>query len=336
MKTRYIREMNRQYYVLSLEGLPKEDYQLPMLLENSVTGLPEVHERDTDGVRELCYEVTSMQPLKEAYESEKLSVGEILSLFLYLSRVIEELDRFLLRGSSLMLDAESIFMRTDRSEILFCYNPCSSTKVSDGLNTLSRFILDHIDFSDRASLELSYALFQESMKESVSLQDFTRLALAAAESDRGSDENQEQEMNRSGEAQASEETDLPAGRPRAAGKREHRRKTKAEKKNTGWSGSTTDSDTVSKKGNKTEAEEWSLQDRESEEKEELPDDRKKENSFLSALFAGLLNSGMVVLGSRAVQTIPERFGIRAEAAGIIVIVAIILLSLAEWCIVCRT
>ena len=180
MKTRYIRDLNRHYYVLSLEELPAEDFQLPMLLENRIAGIPEHFEQTADGVRELCYEVTSMQPLKDYYESEKLSVDEILELFLYLNKVIGELDRFLLRGSSLMLDPESIFRRTDNREILFCYDPCSTTKVSDGLNCLSRFILDHIDYENREALELAYSLFQESMKESVSLQDFTRLALSAA------------------------------------------------------------------------------------------------------------------------------------------------------------
>ncbi|MBR3644248.1 MAG: hypothetical protein IKN57_12165, partial [Parasporobacterium sp.] len=189
METRYIRDIHFQYFAISIEELPEGDYQIPMLIENSPKGIPPVHEQTENGIRELVYDVTSMETLKSVYESEKMEVRDILDLFLHINRTAEELERYLLRGSCLMLDPENIFKRTGSRELYFCYDPCNSMKAADKLNQLARFILDHIDYGNRDTLELGYALFQESMKESVSLPDFTRLALGYMDRVEGEKEN---------------------------------------------------------------------------------------------------------------------------------------------------
>jgi len=103
---------------------------------------------------------------------------------LYMSHMAEEIDRYLLRGSGIVLDPEYVFLNMDRTEIGFCYDPCSGAGGADGLNCMARFILDHIDYDDRKCTSLAYSLFQESMKESVSIADFAKLALGYDMEDR--------------------------------------------------------------------------------------------------------------------------------------------------------
>ncbi len=173
----YIRESNSHYLVIPVTDLAKGDYQIPMLLQNRIPGLLPVHAQTIDGVSSLYYEVTLFRSLSDCFEAEKMNLGMILKLLLYMSHIAEEIDRYLLRGNGIVLDPAYIFVSTTQDEICFCYNPCCNRTISDNLNCIARFILDHIDYEDRTCTALAYSLFQESMKESVSVADFSRMAV---------------------------------------------------------------------------------------------------------------------------------------------------------------
>lgn len=177
MEATYIRESSEHYLAVSVNELPEGDYQMPMLLQNRIPGVLPVHMQLIDGVSALYYEVTSFRSLSSSFEAEKLNLDMILKILLSMSHVAEEIDRYLLRGNGIVLDPDFVFVSMDRSEISFCYNPCGNGTIAEGLNGMARFILDHIDYEDRKCTALAYGLFQESMKESVSVTDFAKMAL---------------------------------------------------------------------------------------------------------------------------------------------------------------
>lgn len=175
-KIRYVRDGNSYYLVISVTGVADNDYQLPMLLQNRIPGLLPVHMQMLDGVKELYYEITSYHTLADCYEARKMGLHDILTILLYISHVSEEIDRYLLRGSGLLLKPEYIFWDEQKPEASFCYDPEASVPVMEGLSQFTRFILDHIDYEDKNSVKLAYTMLQESLKENVSVRDFARLA----------------------------------------------------------------------------------------------------------------------------------------------------------------
>ncbi len=181
MEATYIRESSNHYLVLPVSDLSAGDYQMPMLLQNRIPGLLPVHRQTIDGMSALYYEVTSYRSLSDCFEAEKLDFDMIRKVVLHMSHAAEEIDRYLLRGSRIVLDPKYVFVSMDREEICFCYDPCSTQSSADSLNSMARFILDHIDYEDRKCTAFAYSLFQESMKESVSITDFTRMALGYEE-----------------------------------------------------------------------------------------------------------------------------------------------------------
>lgn len=175
-EVRYVRDGNSYYLVISMTGIADNDYQLPMLMQNRIPGLLPVHMQMLNGVKELYYEITSYHTLADYYEARKMGLHDILTILLYISHVSEEIDRYLLRGSGLLLKPEYIFWDEQKSEASFCYDPAASVPVGEGLSQFTRFILDHIDYEDKNSVKLAYTMLQESLKENVSVRDFARLA----------------------------------------------------------------------------------------------------------------------------------------------------------------
>lgn len=176
MITRTVDELNSHYLVMTAD-IPENDYQVPMLLANKIPGILPVSLQESDGVRELWFEITSLRPISEVFRARKITPEDMLRLFLSISDTAGEIDRFLLRNSGIVLDPDLVYQNEETSGIFFCYSPDPNLSSRESLGQLARFIVDHIDYDDRETTRLAYDLFQESMKDTVSLQDFTRLAL---------------------------------------------------------------------------------------------------------------------------------------------------------------
>lgn len=176
MEARYIRDGNSYFLAIEIQTVSERDYQLPMLLQNKIPGILSVHKQMLNGKEELYYEVTSYHTLSDCFEAKQMEMDDILRILLCISHVSEEIDRYLLRGSGLVMEPEYIFWDEQKQEGNFCYDPERMVSVSESLNGLARFILDHIDYEDNSSVKLAYTLFQESLKENTSIRDFAKLA----------------------------------------------------------------------------------------------------------------------------------------------------------------
>lgn len=177
MEATYVRDSNDHYLVLPIDELSEGEYQMPMLLQNHIPGLLPVHMQTIDGARALYYEVTSFRSLSSSFEAEKMDLNMIRKILMHMNHMAEEIDRYLLRGNGIIWNPEYIFINMDRTEICFCYDPCRVQTGAEGLNSIARFILDHIDYEDRECTSLAYSLFQESMKANVSIVDFAKMAI---------------------------------------------------------------------------------------------------------------------------------------------------------------
>ena len=177
MIAEYKREANKSYLMITVDSGRDSGYQIPMLLQNRIPGILPVHVQTVNGIRSLCYEVTSYEAFTKRYEAEQMTSEAVFQFLTAISSLLEEMDRYLLNGNCVVLDPEYIFYGTDEMGIGFCYSP-QEEAASDGLNRIARFILDHIDYEDKEIVEIAYSLFQESMKENSSIRDFIRTVIA--------------------------------------------------------------------------------------------------------------------------------------------------------------
>ena len=165
----YSRRLDYQYMMIETGGEARSDYRLSMLINNRINGFLPVHVQQMNGKSTLSYEITSLENLPEFFDARKITYDEMVSLLLQFCSAVSEAGRYLLDGEGILLEPQYIYVSKSLERIRFCYYPYQHMLLHQSVNVLCRFLIDHIDYDDRRSLELAYGLFQESLRENLSI-----------------------------------------------------------------------------------------------------------------------------------------------------------------------
>ncbi len=169
MEVSYSRRLDYQYMMIETGGEARSDYRLSMLVNNRINGFLPVHVQQMNGKSTLSYEITSLENLPEFFDARKITYDEMVSLLLQFCSAVSEAGRYLLDGEGILLEPQYIYVSKSLERIRFCYYPYQHMPLHQSVNVLCRFLIDHIDYDDRRSLELAYGLFQESLRENLSI-----------------------------------------------------------------------------------------------------------------------------------------------------------------------
>ena len=169
MEVSYSRRLDYQYMMIETGGEARSDYRLSMLINNRINGFLPVHVQQMNGKSTLSYEITSLENLPEFLDARKTTYDEMVSLLLQFCSAVSEAGRYLLDGEGILLEPQYIYVSKSLERIRFCYYPYQHMPLHQSVNVLCRFLIDHIDYDDRRSLELAYGLFQESLRENLSI-----------------------------------------------------------------------------------------------------------------------------------------------------------------------
>ena len=169
MEVSYSRRLDYQYMMIETGEEARSDYRLSMLVNNRINGFLPVHVQQMNGKSTLSYEITSLENLPEFFDARKITYDEMVSLLLQFCSAVSEAGRYLLDGEGILLEPQYIYVSKSLERIRFCYYPYQHMPLHQSVNVLCRFLIDHIDYDDRRSLELAYGLFQESLRENLSI-----------------------------------------------------------------------------------------------------------------------------------------------------------------------
>lgn len=169
MEVSYSRRLDYQYMMIETDEEARSDYRLSMLINNRINGFLPVHVQQMNGKSTLSYEITSLENLPEFLDARKITYDEMVSLLLQFCSAVSEAGHYLLDGEGILLEPQYIYVSKSLERIRFCYYPYQHMPLHQSVNVLCRFLIDHIDYDDRRSLELAYGLFQESLRENLSI-----------------------------------------------------------------------------------------------------------------------------------------------------------------------
>ena len=169
MEVSYSRRLDYQYMMIETDEEARSDYRLSMLINNRINGFLPVHVQQMNGKSTLSYEITSLENLPEFLDARKITYDEMVSLLLQFCSAVSEVGRYLLDGEGILLEPQYIYVSKSLERIRFCYYPYQHMPLHQSVNVLCRLLIDHIDYDDRRSLELAYGLFQESLRENLSI-----------------------------------------------------------------------------------------------------------------------------------------------------------------------
>ena len=151
------------------------NYKLKMLEANKIPGLPPLEIKEVDGEKKLYYDITSRESFAAAAQTRTMKADDVRSFVYCMSRILVNMDAYLLSPDDLVLDKEYIYVRGEEMEPTLCYLPGRSKNFAEGLSELLQDMLGMVDHNDHEAVVIAYSLYQESLKPGYVMSDLLRL-----------------------------------------------------------------------------------------------------------------------------------------------------------------
>lgn len=171
MKTEFERSLHSNYMVIkdeeseaALSADIKENYQVRMLSETGIEGFLLLKIRYFNGRAEFCYDISSKQKMSDWFKAKKISNTELKNILLNLCKVLESAEDYLLDAEHIVLKPDYIFADTDNYRIYLCYCPFFEEDIIKTGQEFLQYLLEILDYNDKAAVELGYEVFRLCMK----------------------------------------------------------------------------------------------------------------------------------------------------------------------------
>lgn len=162
-EAKYYKDYRHNYLILKGVDFSPNMYQCKMVTGNKIAGLLPCQEKHINGETLLYYEITSKQTMAGIYENARISMKQLRKLFIHLKITWEEMSRYLLDESGLVLLPEYIYVDVETEDMLFLYYPFDTEEKY--ITTLLEFLIDRVDSEDRQAVEVTYKMYELVEKE---------------------------------------------------------------------------------------------------------------------------------------------------------------------------
>jgi len=181
------------------------NYKLRMLESNKIPGLLPLEITENDGIKKLCYDITSREAFGSLGAMRTLKMEDVRNLLYSLNHILKNLDNYLLDPDDLVLDKDFIYVRNDNLDPRLCYLPGYNSDFSVGLSVLLQDVLGMVDHNDHDAVVLAYSVYQESLKPGYVMADLIKI-LNSENSTKRADANKDKDKEADANKEKREKT----------------------------------------------------------------------------------------------------------------------------------
>jgi len=170
MKTKFERSLHNNYMVIMDEEENffvnyADDYQVRMLSGKGVCGFLSLKVRYFNGRAELCYDISAKQKMSDWFKTKKINYVGLRGILSDVCEAFESEEEYLLDERHIILNPDYIFADTDDSRIFLCYCPFYEEDIIKSGQEFLQYLLEILDYNDKAAVELGYEVFRLCMKD---------------------------------------------------------------------------------------------------------------------------------------------------------------------------
>ncbi len=141
----------------------KEDYQMPMLRRNRISGILMIEGCEEEGMGHYTYDVSGLASMKTLYEKKRIKRRDIEGVVRALLRTVEALRQYMLNPDCVLLNPECIFRK--EKKWYFCYLPGYQGALSVSFHELSEYFVKMLDYEDIEGIILAYEIHKATLQE---------------------------------------------------------------------------------------------------------------------------------------------------------------------------
>lgn len=180
LKVNYLRNLKSNLLIFEPEEKflselkTKYAFEVGMIEHNCIKSFLRPNIKRINGKLELCYDISSLQPLSRVLEVRTFNTDEIKNFIIDIISATKALEEFLLEASSVVLDPEYIFTDLDLKRYSFLYIPRSENNKEE-MKLLLENILNNINKDDKDCLIMVYGMLKECRKRGFVINDLEEL-----------------------------------------------------------------------------------------------------------------------------------------------------------------
>lgn len=173
MQTKMVYELNKSYMVMLGDEIDKsENYKYKMLTANQIKNLMPIEMRLINNEKKIYVDVSGKESMLNYFNIKTATRSEIKKLFEAIYCVLTEIKKYLIRETDVVMRPEMIYKNLSTGSYEFICVPIEEKiqSINEGMNTLLKFLMMHLDNTDLKLVNTIYAI--NDMYE-VSMPDFS-------------------------------------------------------------------------------------------------------------------------------------------------------------------
>lgn len=170
MQAEYIKEWTETYLQVFPEHMSAETYIEHMLKYQPGIGRLEFSKEFQDGYECYRYKVSGRKALSVVYAALPMKEEQIRNLLQQLIDILEDAKECLLAEEDFLLEPSYMFLSLPQFMLGLCYVPGYGKELNKQLEGLFEYMLNRVDYEDKAAVELLYDCYTICMKNKEGLE----------------------------------------------------------------------------------------------------------------------------------------------------------------------
>lgn len=150
--------IDNQYYVTT---------EVPMIRHNKPESFLPMQIRDTDGIKEVYYEITGRCSFPNWAKTGKIGYEEFRRMLEGFRQLLKDIEEYMLSLNQVSFKKEEIYL-DEKGRFFWIYTPFREENTQRRMEDLLLFILSVADYHDREALDLIYRTLNHLKKEGFS------------------------------------------------------------------------------------------------------------------------------------------------------------------------
>ena len=178
-------------------------YIMRMLGENRIQGLLTMKMTLNEGKEELCYDISSRQPLSRVFEHREINYEKLVKIIKETERSYSAISEYMLPEEHMILNPEYIYMNVETCELAFAYYEGYTRSFGESYLELAEYLMERVNHSDTKAVMLAYRLFRTVKDNNFTLEAI--MNMLTDENDKDMDDSYSREDSRVPEISSYEE-----------------------------------------------------------------------------------------------------------------------------------
>ncbi len=152
------------------------NYMERMLKENEIASLLSFYTMQFDGKTQYWHDISGKQSLQDYLVQEEISIDLIERIFTYIAMALEELQRFLIHQSCILLRPDAIYIsRKNQFQLYLCFCPgVQNQEEHTGYTLIVENILNNVDTGKEELTKICFELYELTLQDGMTLKEMQR------------------------------------------------------------------------------------------------------------------------------------------------------------------